>query len=239
MIPLLKAEFRKLLTIRSTYILSILALLLLGLIVFYGAGYRQEGANEFWMSGVLSHVSNATSIFLALIAILLASHEYRYNTIMYTLTSANSRTKVLLAKLSAMTIFSLGFMAIMTAIAVLLYVLGVAVSPTAEFTASQFLWRDLWPAVYYAVAYGLLGLALAMLLRHVVGAIASLFIIPTVEGLLSLLLKDNTKYLPFHALEEVNMQVAFSAGKAALIFTLYLVATYLLAWYLFLRRDAN
>jgi hypothetical protein len=33
--------------------------------------------------------------------------------------------------------------------------------------------------------------------------------------------------------------LTFGAGKAALVFSIYLVIGWIIAWYLFLRRDAN
>jgi hypothetical protein len=38
------------------------------------------------LSGDITFVISGMSVFVALIAILLLTHEYRYNTIMYTLT---------------------------------------------------------------------------------------------------------------------------------------------------------
>ena len=87
---------------------------------------------------------------------------------------------------------------------------------------------------------------LAAIIRQQVGAIAAFFLIPALgEQLLSLLLKDNRIYLPFTALTQVTMpesagvQNALSPGKAAFVVVLYIVVGWLVAWYLFLRRDAN
>jgi hypothetical protein len=74
--------------------------------------------------------------------------------------------------------------------------------------------------------------------RHLVGAIAALFILPIVEELLGLLLKDNVRYLPMSSLAEVNNHTTGSAS-AALLFTAYIAGAFLIAWYFFRRRDAN
>lgn len=241
MTPALRAEFRKLLTVRSTYIISILALVLVGFVSFYVEGFRSMVSNPDWLSATLGGVSSTIGIFVAIVAILLITHEYRHNTIMYTLTIANSRTKVLLAKLIAMSSFAVVFAAVTCGFAILAYCIGVSLAPKegVELVAPNFYWDDVFRLLYFVVAYTLLALVLGFILRHVVGAIASLFIVPTVEVLLALVLKGNAKYLPFTALEQVHTQAMWSAGKAALLFTVYLVVAWLVAWYLFRRRDAN
>jgi hypothetical protein len=74
--------------------------------------------------------------------------------------------------------------------------------------------------------------------------------------LLSLLLKQHSVYMPFMALQQViqgptiknaapahPMQDSglgtLSAHKGALVYLIYLAAGWLIAWYLFLRRDAT
>ena len=95
MIPTLKAEFKKLLSVRSTYLTSLAALLFVaGLIAFYGQGFKTEpkDLNSLFLVGTITIFSNITAIAGAIIALLLLAHEYRYNTIVYTLTASNSRT---------------------------------------------------------------------------------------------------------------------------------------------------
>jgi hypothetical protein len=102
----------------------------------------------------------------------------------------------------------------------------------------------LWQVLFVGWGYSMAGALLAIVIRHQTGSIAAFFIIPAfIETLLGLLLKDNKVYLPFIALQ----QVATSAGithplthsKAALVFTAYLAIGWVIAWFLFLRRDAN
>ncbi len=239
MIALLRAEFRKLLTVRSTYIILTIAVLLVGFLAFYVAGYNSGGENPLWLSTIIGDTSTTVGIFFAIIAILLMCHEYRHNTVMYTLTYSNSRSKVLLAKVIAVIVFTLVLATALTAFAALMYRLGVAFSPRAVFVTSELFWGDVWRAAYYVLAYTLLGLVLATIIRHVAGVIATLFILPVVEQLLALLLKANSKYLPFVSLEQVHNGALLSPGKAALIFAGYLAAAWIVAWFLFVRRDAN
>jgi hypothetical protein len=57
--------------------------------------------------------------------------------------------------------------------------------------------------------------------------------------ILSPLLKENARYLPFSLLEQIHTNSAWAPKTAALLFAAYLAAAWLLVWYLFNRRDAN
>src|ERR1700690_563954 len=101
MVPTLKAEFRKLFTIRSTYGWILLAFVLVGIFSFYGEGFKDsaqlmqhpklaEGGSLF-IAGTITQMASFVGLFGGIIALLLITHEYRYNTITYTLTASNSR----------------------------------------------------------------------------------------------------------------------------------------------------
>lgn len=241
MIPLLRAEARKLFSVRSTYIISAIALALITFLAFYTEGYRGMFPTETWLTTLMANVATTITIFVAIVAILLLGHEYRYNTITYTLAAANSRTKVLLAKIITVIGFSLGMTVIAWLLAVVAYIAGVSLSPNEGqiLVSPEFVWNNIWRGFYLVVSFGLIGLLLAFLIRQLVGAIAVLFIWPTVELLLSPLLKESARYLPFSLLEKIGSNSPFATNSAAFLFAAYLAALWLLAWYLFLRRDAN
>jgi hypothetical protein len=104
-------------------------------------------------------------------------------------------------------------------------------------------------SIFFCEAFALSGLLFIALIRNQVGAIAALLILPnTVEGLLSLLLKDNSVYMPFMALQKVVDSPGsggssplgdLSAPRGALVFLCYLVVAWVVTWILFLRRDAS
>lgn len=241
MIPLLRAECRKLLTVRSTYIISAIAFVLIGFLAFYTEGYRGLFAHDMWLADLISNVSVTISIFVAIIAILLMGHEYRYSTITYTLTAANSRTKVLFAKMLTILGFSVLFTLVAWLLGIVAYLAGMNLSPNEGqmWVSPELTWLAVWRSAYLVLGFGMIGLLLAFLFRHLVGAIAALFIWPTVEMLLSPLLKDNSRYLPFSLLEQVQGGVVWSPTTAAFLFAAYLATLWLLAWYLFKWRDAN
>jgi ABC-2 type transport system permease protein len=248
MISTLKSEFRKLLTVRSTYIITVLVLALVAFIASYVEGWRL-GPKDLHNPGELaSDVFGALtlSVFGAVIAILLMTHEYRYNTIMYTLTGSNSRSKVLLSKIIVISVYALFLTAVIALLSPTASYLGIHAHGHTLAPQTLHVGNLAWRSLFYGWSYGMIGLLLAALIRIQVGAIVALFVIPSaIEGLLSQLLKHNAIYLPFTALTEIIGNTGFNSGKplspsrAAIVLAIYLVVGWIVAWVLFLKRDAN
>jgi len=253
MIDTLKAELRKLLTVRSTYITSGLALAITIFVSFYIEGYRGLSGSPASIGGagaleeIIVNVASTVAVFTAIVAVLFMAHEYRHNLIMYTLTASNSRTKVLLAKIATITVYAVLFTVLSTAVAIGSYYIGLALRDVSLPAQAIDFWYISGRVAFYCIANALLGLLLASLLRSIVGSIAILFIASsTIEPLLSLVLKENAIYLPFSALQQVitpGLKIAeagtLSAGRAVLVSLAYLTAGWLITWWLFRRRDAN
>jgi ABC-type transport system involved in multi-copper enzyme maturation permease subunit len=261
----LKSEFKKLLTIRSTYGWLLLALVLVGIYSIYGEGFNDASnllkvkpdgpAASLFIAGTISQLANFISGPGGIIALLLIAHEYRHNTITYTLAASNSRSKVLLSKMIVTAVFILFYSVILTILGVAMIYLGLALShnvlPHQQIDYLTYLGKT----VFYAEAYALAALLLGFLIRNLVGAFAALLLIPgPIEGLLGLLLKSKAVYLPFTALQQViqgpvadNARPAHPENGAgyltplhgAEVFIIYLVVGWAIAWYLFLRRDAS
>lgn len=244
MIAAIKAEFRKLLTVRSTYFIFLIGLALVALFAGFIEGYRSSPIqlmNPGKLMGEVTGAAPVVGILAAITSLLLWAHEYRHLTIMYTLTSTNSRNKVILAKIIVVTVYSLLFTAVLTTLSPLLTLAGIHLHGNT-LAPQTFYYVDVaWRTLFYGWAYSMLGLMLAGLIRNQIGAIVVLFIVPSmVEGILTLLLKSNAIYLPFTALiSVVNENPALSYTKAAGVFMVYLVVGWLITWVLFLRRDAN
>lgn len=249
MIPTLKSEFRKLLTVRSTYIITILVALFLTFIAFYVEGWRLKPHELADPGELASDVFGALtlSIFGAIVAVLLMTHEYRYNTILYTVINSKSRSRVLLSKIIVIGAYAIFLTLLLGILSPLMSWLGA--SAAGHSMSPQTLpWGDLaWRSLYYGWAYGMAGLLLAVLIRNQIGAIVAIFIVPTiVEGLLAQLLSTKAVYLPFNSLSQVigdsNIPVSgnqLRPGKAALVFLMYLIVGWAVAWILFLKRDAT
>jgi ABC-2 type transport system permease protein len=248
MIAALKAEFRKLWTIRSTYLVLAFVLVIVVFFAFYVSGWKINN-HDLHDSGTLAlavtSAISSVSIFASLVGVLLVTHEYRYNTIMYTLTASNSRSKVLLAKILVMSGFAVLFALIIGVLSPVLTVLGAHAHHLTLVPQTLHYGDLLWRSVFFCWGYAMAGLIIATIIRSQVGAIIVLFIAPgTVEGLLSLLLKKHVVYLPFSSLSTVIGQGAtynnsITPERGALIFTGYLILSGAAAWILFLRRDAN
>ncbi len=247
MIPTLKSEFKKLLTVRSTYIITTLVLFFVGFIAFYVEGWRLDAMQLATPNMLSSNIFGALSLSVsaAVVAILMIIHEYRYNTIMHTLTNSNSRSKVLLAKIITISCYSIVLTILIGAISAILSYWGVHAA--GHSLGHQVLnYGDIiWRSLFFGWSYGMAGLLIAILLRSQAGSLVVLFIFPAiVEPLLSQLLKTNSTYLPFTSQAQVigNQSVtgaSISPLRGALVFSSYLLIGWIVAWILFLRRDAN
>jgi ABC-type transport system involved in multi-copper enzyme maturation permease subunit len=262
MIPTLKSEFKKLLSVRSTYGWCLVTLIFLLIGAFYADGYK-DSANlqarpdkgALFIASTLAHLPNVIALFGGLIAILLITHEYRHNTIIYTLTASNSRSKVILSKIITILGFTFVYAILFTAIALGLIFAGAALAnhaiPHQDVNYVTFFGKTL----FFVEGYTLAALLFGTLIRNQVGAIAALLILPgTLESLLTLVLKQNSVYLPFTALTQVTQPPviqgvhpvrdlpttgSLSPAKGAFVFLCYLVGGWIIGWYLFLRRDAS
>ncbi|HSX31717.1 MAG TPA: ABC transporter permease [Candidatus Saccharimonadales bacterium] len=251
MLDTIKSELRKLLTIRSTYMIIGLNILLIVLMAFYIQGIRTGITVETSRTAFSDIAINAAltcGTLSAIIAILMLSHEYRYNTITYTLTASRSRTKVLLAKIAVLSAFSIVYTLAMTALTLgMLYLGAVVVKGYTPVHQDFAVWDTLWRVCFYGWGNTMIGLLFTALIRNQVGAIVGFLITPiVVEQLLGFLLRSNSIYLPFIALQRIlsqevprSGQVALTHASAALVVCIYLAVGWLIAWLLFLRRDAN
>lgn len=243
MIPTLRAEFRKLLTVRSTYIVCALALALIGFISFYGTGFK--GGPVFSPDTLQSTVFNAvavTGVFVGILSILVICHEYRYNTIAYSLTISNDRMKVLAAKLIVGAALAVA-MTLLTILVTLGFTLWGAIVGGHPIEAQRIdLYGMLWKTIVYVLGSAWLGLTVGFLVRSVVAALTIYFFVPTIEPLIHAVLKINSNYLPIasqsHILQMATDPEAFSPVASAGVFAIYLAVLLIAASVLFVRRDA-
>lgn len=248
MLATLKSEFRKLLSIRSTYILTTLVLVAAALISYFLLGRQQEelaASNPNILYDAVYMMLALFTTFSAIIAILHITHEYRYSTIGYTLTASKSRLRVIFAKVVVLVTYGL---VVGAAVALVSYFGAQAglLSTGAQIVSQQTdWWTALWRLSAYVVGYTMVGLLLGLLVRSVVGAIVIFFTFPIAEQMMGLLLKDNTKYLPFESLEAIAATSQFRGAEmlsytsAIGIFAIYFAVTALIATMSFVRRDAN
>jgi len=254
MIDAIKSEFKKVFTVRSTYVIFALVILLTAFFGFYIGGWHTNGVDlidRVRYYRIAQQSISHLAIFPALIALLLYTHEIRYNTFAYSLTLNNSRSKVLAAKIIVITVLSLVITAMVGSASPLLAEWGIKVHHLNLVPQTFYYKRLIWSGLVYGWGYGMVGLVLGALVRNQIGAIITLFVVPsTVEGLLSIWLKNNVVYLPFSALNTMlgasdASSQAIGAGPiispihAMYVFLGYLILAWVIAWYLFLTKDAT
>jgi ABC-type transport system involved in multi-copper enzyme maturation permease subunit len=249
MLATIKSEFRKLYSVRSTYVITALGLLLTIFIAGYGQGYNLKGADlhnpNHYTDIITLALTNIPLILGSIVALLLITHEYRYNTILYTLTNSKSHTRVLLAKIVTITVYALVLTAVVAVLAPLASYVGIAIKGNHLVAQTIPYASLLWRCLYYGWTTLLAALVIGVLVRSQVGAIVTLFVVPTVELMFTSLLKTKAIYLPFTGTSNAILthppasQGVMSYGRAAIVFGVYLIVAWVIAWILFLRRDAN
>jgi len=247
MFAAIKSELRKLLTVRSTYFIVGLSLLIVMFFAGFIEGFRGMGGALTMNPKLLESESTNAIVFVgfltAFVGLLLAGHEYRYNTIMYSLTITNRRYKVLLAKFVAITLFAVAVSLFVVFFSPLCTIAGAALAGK-EIGPQQFdVWSVVWRCVFVGWGYAMYAFILLMIVRNQIGAIITFLLLPLMgEGILSLLLKGNAKNLPFMSLQSVVGQSgggAVSVTHQALVVLAYVVVGLAVSFVLFQKRDAN
>lgn len=249
MINTLRAEFKKFFTVRSTYIWTGLTFALIGFVSFYGFGYSTSipAINEpGFMMGMMSTVISMFATIGTILAILLVAHEYRYNTINYTLTASPSRLRVLLAKITVMLTYATVIGIILLGMSYIATRFGLSLKGVSLGDQHLPLWDTLWRFWAYLWGYVLAGVIIAAIVRGLVGSIVLFFIMPAIEQMSMFLLKENSKFLPFTSIDSlIGSQTSMLLDKplthvAALGLTLaYISVGLIVAGILFVRRDAS
>lgn len=244
MLASLKSEFKKLLTIRSTYLLSGFVLLLVTFLAVYMYGYKQADVDLLKPDLLEQAVLGATglvAIIVSVVAILHVTHEYRYNTITYTLTATNHRFYVLGSKVLVALVYATALAVSAAAIAYFGTKLGVQLSGRS-LSPQNLPSETLWQVAAYIWGNVLFAFIIAVLVRAVVTAVTLYFVIPTVEMILRTLVKENGEFFPFQALGAIvgqNPIGGLTSGAAIAVVAVYVLVFGAIATVLFVRRDAN
>ncbi len=244
MLPSLKSEFRKLLSVRSTYLLITISLLLTVFISFWVFGFKDDNKaaiNPTALTNVILATVSVASLFMSFLAVLLVGHEYRYNLIMYTLTGIRRRSDVFVAKLLAVNTVSLVVVSLLAVASIGLFSLGQNAAHintvTQTVAATEVFWKSL-VTILGSVTFAFI---VTILLRNLIGAIVLVLVMPTtIEPLIGLLIKENAKYLPYTALNDLtSMSDKVSYGFSIGVVTVYALIGIIVAYVSFLQRDAS
>jgi ABC-type transport system involved in multi-copper enzyme maturation permease subunit len=257
----LRYEWVRLRTLRSTYWLTGIALLVGGLLALPAlsltdnATLSQQDYGDIITGGGGGAIF-LISIFLGLLGVFTIGHEYRYGTIRPTLCAIPRRSTLMAAKLIVVMVWVAAVAIVIQALRFLIcwLILG------SKFTAHPFdgvnprLWIG---SIGYIVAFALVGLAFAGLFRSMPGAIVTLIVMPLIaENLIHGLLTIHAlksirwigKILPFSNGSQIMSYPTHDdnglAGQlvgpwaGASIFIGFLCILMALSWTFFERRDA-
>src|SRR5262249_33707722 len=145
-----------------------------------------------FLSNAVGNLLSLVAIFCGIIAILQFSHEYRYNTIMYSLTSINRRSKFLISKIVTASAFAVVYVLLMIGLSLLTLWIGAHIQDRTLASQNLQFGQLLWQSLFTCWGYAMWGLALVALTRSQMFAIVAFLVIPmVVEPLLMLLLKSN------------------------------------------------
>jgi ABC-type transport system involved in multi-copper enzyme maturation permease subunit len=247
MMDSIRSEFRKLLTVRSTYIIVFISLAVIALFAGYGDGFKagkEAFSNPLW----LQHESFSAIVFAGLItaitSLLLFGHEYRYNSIMYTLTNSNNRLKSLLAKAFAISMFAVITSVLYALWSPLCTLVGMHFAHHTLVAQSFDLWDVLWRCAFVGWGYVMFAFIFVAIIRSQVGSIVMFLIVPLIgENILGAIFKSTQQYLPFVSLQSVaptNIAPLPSSLQHYVVVSLaYIVGGLAVSAVLFSKRDAN
>lgn len=249
--PTLESEVRKLLTVRSTYAMALLAVVVAAGMSFYLAArtvtVADLGDPAFVVTQATSSLALA-AIVGTIVAVLAVTHEYRYHLLLHSITASNSRTKVLVAKAGAVSAFAVAVTLVADAVSLASAFLGAHVGHGSALTTQTIDWGDvLWRTVLFGWGYAIAGLAIALLIRNQAAAMVTVFFLfGPVEAILDAVLGDHAYLLPFTALGNVlgsklanTALVPVTPVRAAAAFAVDIAVLLGVAWRGFLRRDAR
>ena len=259
----LRYEWVRLTTLRSTWWLTGLSLLVAGLLGLPALGLKGSLTVLDYGDIVTGGGGGAVflvSILLSMIGVFAIGHEYRYGTIRPTLCALPRRSVVLAAKVLVVTgfVFVVALVGLLLKYAVAVAILGHRLTRLGLFpTPMARVWIG---SIVYIVIFALVGFALAGLFRNIPAAIVTVILMPLlaeniIRGLLGLhvfhSIRGFAKALPFSSGAEIfryrpvgsdnsgaGFQAVPSPVDGLLVFLAFLAIVLGLSWFLFEKRDA-
>lgn len=260
----LRYEWMRLRTLRSTWWLTGLSLLIAGLLGLFALGLQERPLTVTDYGDIVTGGGGGAiflvSILLSMIGVFAIGHEYRYGTIRPTLSALPRRSTVMAAKIVVVAgyVFVVALVGLLLRYAVSVAILGHRLLRLGMFpTPMARVWIG---SAAYIVIFALVGLALAGLFRNIPAAIVTVILLPLLvetilRGLLGLRafhsIRGFAKALPFSSGAQVFRYPAADNGNGGpdlqgfpspvdglLVFLAFLVIVLGLSWFLFEKRDA-
>ena len=249
MIANLVYEWRRLWSVRATWIMTFVYLVITGLL---GAGPLFLGDGDFgtqtWKGLYSTNANFLCLVMLSVVASQFFGHEYRYGTIRLTLTEFPKRERVVLAKTIVLSIY----VTISTFLGwAVLGVVGFIAPEGSIGTKGPGLSinggepSEMWQVLVFGLAYCLIAMSLTMITRNLaLGIVLPLLLSSIIEGLIVLFAG-----LANGKMDWIVDALPFSNGtawltnlpdqpNAGLIFAAWVAGTYLIGSAMFFKRDA-
>jgi ABC-2 type transport system permease protein len=238
----ISAEFLKLRTIRSPWLLLLAA----QLVIVIGASGRLTQADAtaaVAARGAVAHVG-LTSLFALIFGILIVAGEYRHRTISDTFLTTPRRERVVGAKLGVALVAGIGFGVVGAITAFATTLVWLAAKGGSLSWSDGELWRIVLGDIGWNAVFAVIGAALGALIRNLTGAIAlALAWLALVEGVVGQLLGSGlSRWLPVSAgtaLGRVPASVSDGLPQwgAAVVLVLYAALFAAVALTTTVRRD--
>lgn len=247
MIAALIYEWRRLWSIRATWIMS-------GVYLFIVAGLGagpiflvQEKNTQSW-NGLYSTSSNVLClVMLSVVAAQSFGHEYRYGLIRLTLSEFPAREKVLIAKTALLIFYATLMLFIAWAELGLIGLVGGARlnSRVHGFSINGSRIPSLWEILLWTIAYCIFAFSISLLTRNLaLGIVLPLLLATLVEPILGIInqVSNNRIHWLTENLPMTNasnwLNVESGKSTAGLIFAAWVIGTYLLAAARYAFKDA-
>jgi ABC-2 type transport system permease protein len=249
MIANLVYEWRRLWSVRATWIMTFVYLTITGLL---GAGPLFLGDGSFgtqtWAGLYSTNANFLCLVMLSVVASQFFGHEYRYGTIRLTLTEFPKRERVVFAKTIVLAVYVtistfLGW-AVLGVVGFIAPEGSIATEgPGLNINGGEA--SELWQVLVFGFAYCLIAMSLTMITRNLaLGIVLPLLMFSVIEGLIQLfanLANGNMDWivdiLPF-ANGTAWLTNLPDSPNAGLIFSTWVIGVYLIGSAMFFKRDA-
>jgi ABC-2 type transport system permease protein len=208
MVDVIRSEWIKLRTVRSTVVLFIVIVLLSGGISALVAIFDDERPSD-GIGGVLAGL-NISTILFGVIGVQIIGQEYRFNTIRATFSAVPRRARVLTAKAIVLVVATAVAAALMVVLCLAVSALILAARDGGLDLGAPGVTRTLFGSVLLCVLYALVGFGVGAILRQPIAGIVVVLVYPlVVENIIAGIVLAATgaddldesivRYLPFIA----------------------------------------